>query len=78
MTLWGTSFAVADLYHLVEETLPDRFGGGPHAYQLVEEEEPGGLTHLRLLISPKSEAWKRQWFDRPSWLNSGSSDTTMI
>ncbi len=53
VTLWGTSFAVADLYHLVEETLPDRFGGGPHCYQLVEEEEPGGLTHLRLLISPE-------------------------
>ena len=35
VTLWGTSFAVADLYHL------------------VEEEEPGGLTHLRLLISPE-------------------------
>ena len=53
VTLWGTSFAVADLYHLVEETLPDRFGGGPHAYQLVEEEEPGGLTHLKLFISPE-------------------------
>ncbi len=53
VTLWGTSFAVADLYRLLEETLPGRFGGNPHSYQLVEEEQPGGLTHLRLLISPE-------------------------
>ena len=53
VTLWGTSFAVADLYRLVEETLPARFGGSPRSYQIVEQEEPGGLTHLRLLISPE-------------------------
>ncbi len=53
VTLWGTSFAVTDLYRLVEETLPGRFGGGPDSYQLVEEEEPGGLTHLKLLVSPR-------------------------
>ena len=53
VTLWGTSLAVADLYPLVEEALPARFGGGPHSYQLLEEEEPGGLTHLNLLISPE-------------------------
>ncbi len=53
VTLWGASFAVADLYHLVEKILPDRIGGGPHSYQLVEEEEPGGMTRLRLLISPE-------------------------
>jgi hypothetical protein len=37
----------------LEKTLPDKFGGGPTDYQLIEEEDEKGETSLSLVISPE-------------------------
>jgi hypothetical protein len=48
----GMSYVIDNLFEVLEETLPLRFGGGPGDYQLVEEEGAGGQTLLSLLIHP--------------------------
>ena len=48
----GMTFLDADVVHLLEEMLPARFGGSPTDYQLVEEQDSGGRTRLRLLVHP--------------------------
>jgi len=48
----GMNYFYADLFQLVEETLPSEFGGGPGDYQLVEEEDSNGQTRLSLLVDP--------------------------
>jgi hypothetical protein len=53
VTVWGATFAVAELEGIVEEYLPGRFGGGVGDYQLVEHEDENGTPLLRLLISPE-------------------------
>ncbi len=40
------------LIRIVDELLPERFGGGSTDYQFREEERDG-LTHVRLLVSPR-------------------------
>jgi hypothetical protein len=52
ITAWGTTFAQADLYTVLEEALPRRFGGSLADYQLVEEADDRGLPHLILRASP--------------------------
>lgn len=52
LTTEGTTFLGDDVVRLVEEVLPARFGGRPIDYQLVEEEEPSGLTRISLAVSP--------------------------
>ena len=47
MTVMGT-----DLVRTLEVTLPEKFGGGPTDYQLVEEEDEKGMTSLSLVVSP--------------------------
>ena len=47
MTLLGTN-----LIHVIESELPQRFGGGPADYQLLEEEEAEGRGRLSMRISP--------------------------
>ena len=47
MTIIGT-----DLVRTLEEVLPDKYGGGATDYQLLEEEDSRGQTHLSLIISP--------------------------
>jgi len=37
----------------VEKELPERFGGKSTDYQLIEEEDAKGFTHLHLLVSPR-------------------------
>jgi hypothetical protein len=49
----GVTFLGADLYHLLESTLPARFGGGMLDYQLVEEHDANDLARYSLLISPE-------------------------
>jgi hypothetical protein len=49
----GRLFFGSDLYVLVEETLPQRFGGEPTDYQLVEEEDREGFTRLTLLVDSR-------------------------
>jgi hypothetical protein len=48
----GITLVASDIAHIIEEVLPQKFGGSPQDYQLVEEEERDGSTHLNLLVSP--------------------------
>ena len=48
----GMNYFYSDLFDLLEKTLPSEFGGGPGDYQLVEDEDNGGQTHLTLVIHP--------------------------
>src|SRR5262249_42505147 len=52
ITVWGVTFAVVDLEDIIEETLPARFGGAVGDYQLIEQQDDGGVPLLRLLVSP--------------------------
>lgn len=47
MTIMGSDFV-----RILEEVLPQKYGGAATDYQLVEEDS-GGQTHLSLIISPK-------------------------
>jgi hypothetical protein len=52
----GVSLIGNDLIRILEEVLPQRFGGTPLDYQIVEEEEDEGeesLTKVSLLIDPR-------------------------
>ncbi|MFC2067869.1 hypothetical protein ACFLTP_02500 [Chloroflexota bacterium] len=51
MTIIGT-----DIVHILEEVLPRTYGGAATDYQILEEEDNTGETHLSLIISPKVEA----------------------
>jgi phenylacetate-coenzyme A ligase PaaK-like adenylate-forming protein len=53
LTAEGTTILAGDLYPLLEQVLPRRFGGGAGDYQLVEEQNGAGLTRYGLLVSPK-------------------------
>jgi hypothetical protein len=48
----GMNYFGADLFELLENTLPAEFGGGPGDYQLVEEEDGNGQTRLTLVVHP--------------------------
>jgi hypothetical protein len=52
LTSAGMHFMGADLIDILEVALPQRFGGGPTDYQFVEDEQ-GGETILKLVISPE-------------------------
>ena len=43
---------VADLFHLIEEVIPARFGGSLADYQFVEQQDPRGLPRYTLLVNP--------------------------
>jgi hypothetical protein len=47
MTIVGTDFI-----RILEEVLPNKYGGVATDYQLLEEEDSQGQTHLSLIISP--------------------------
>lgn len=49
----GRLFFGSELYALLEEILPRRFGGEPTDYQLVEEEDHKGFTRLTVLAHPR-------------------------
>jgi hypothetical protein len=53
LTAAGMTFLDSDLVRVLEEALPDRFGGGPADYQLVENEDADGRSTLRLLVHPR-------------------------
>jgi hypothetical protein len=53
VTVFGATFAVADLYRILEESLPARFGGTLRDYQILEDEDERGVSRLRLLVSPE-------------------------
>jgi hypothetical protein len=47
----GVTFVGADLERLLDEILPQRFGGNPGTYQLVEE-EVDGRPKISIVVSP--------------------------
>ncbi len=49
----GTTLVGSDLERVLEEDLPNRFGGSPLDYQLLEEEDEKMLTRLSLIIHPR-------------------------
>jgi hypothetical protein len=49
----GMTFIGADLFGLMEEALPRRFGGSAMDYQLVEQQDGQGWPRYRLLVSPE-------------------------
>lgn len=51
LTSEGNTFLGSDLITLLEQVLPQRFGGDPGDYQLVEE-EADGLPLLTLVVDP--------------------------
>ena len=51
LTSEGMSFLGSELIPLVDTVLPERFGGGPTDYQLVEEDE-GALPRVSVVVSP--------------------------
>ena len=52
----GMNYFYGDLFQFLEEAIPSEFGGGPGDYQLVEEEDVDGQTHLTLLVHPDVES----------------------
>lgn len=48
----GVTFVDTDFVHIIEEVLPEKFGGQSTDYQLIEEEDGNGITRLNLLVSP--------------------------
>jgi hypothetical protein len=52
LTAGGMTFLDVDAIRVLEEDLPRRFGGGPAHYQLVEEEDAAGRSHLILRVHP--------------------------
>jgi hypothetical protein len=49
----GVTVPGSEMIRILEEVLPARFGGTPLDYQFMEEEDPGGLTRLSLIVSPR-------------------------
>jgi hypothetical protein len=49
----GVTFVDTDFVRIIEKELPDSFGGQSTDYQLIEEEDSKGFTHLHLLVSPR-------------------------
>jgi hypothetical protein len=48
----GMNFLDTDVVRVLEEVLPQRFGGAPTDYQLLEKEDADGVPRLHLLIRP--------------------------
>ncbi len=53
LTSEGLAYSRDQLFDVLETRLPERFGGGPGDYQLVEEEIEGGKTYLTLCVAPE-------------------------
>ena len=49
----GMTFIGTDLVRTIEEVLPAKFGGASTDYQMVEEEDEQGHTHMSLIVSPE-------------------------
>ena len=64
LTTEGNNFLGSDLYTLVDEVLPARFGGAPTDYQLVEE-EVGGFRESASSSGPGSETSPTPTCSRP-------------
>lgn len=53
LTVGGLCLLDADIIRVLDEILPQKFGGGPTHYQLVEENADDGSCRLRLRVDPE-------------------------
>jgi hypothetical protein len=51
----GITLIGNDVEHILEHTLPARFGGSALDYQILEEEDEQGFTRAYLIIHPRVE-----------------------
>jgi hypothetical protein len=49
----GVTLVGGEIIEIMERVLPERFGGSPLDYQLMEEEDEQGFTRLTLIVSPR-------------------------
>ena len=49
----GVTLIGDEMIHILETTLPARFGGTPFDYQLMEDEDTQGFTRLYVIVSPR-------------------------
>jgi hypothetical protein len=73
LTAGGMTFLDTDVLRVLEELLPQRFGGGPADYQLVEDEEADGRPVVRLLVHPRVGPFDRDAVGR-AFLDAVSGD----
>lgn len=52
LTGGGMTIIGSDFVRILEDVLPSKYGGVATDYQLIEEEDSQGQTHLSLIISP--------------------------
>jgi len=52
LTAEGVTFLGGELIGLLEDVLPERFGGKAGDYQLAEDEEDDGVSRLNVIVSP--------------------------
>jgi hypothetical protein len=52
LTSEGVNFLGGELYDILEQVMPARFGGNPTDYQLVEQEDEHGIPKVNIIISP--------------------------
>jgi hypothetical protein len=52
LTTEGVTMMGSEMLHVIETVLPSQFGGSALDYQLIEEEDEQGFTHLSLAIAP--------------------------
>lgn len=53
LTTGGVTLVGSDMERILEKVLPERFGGTPFDYQLVEAEEASGVARVLLVVSPR-------------------------
>jgi hypothetical protein len=53
LTAAGMTFLDSDVIRILEEVLPQRFGGIATDYQLIEDQDPLGRPHIRLVVHPR-------------------------
>ena len=53
LTSAGMTFVGTDMVRIIEEVLPSKFGGSSTDYQMVEEEDERGKTHMSVIVNPK-------------------------
>lgn len=52
LTAEGITLIGSEMEHVLEQVLPERFGGSALDYQLVEEEDDQGFTRIAVRVSP--------------------------
>ncbi|MFW6198367.1 MAG: hypothetical protein ACOC5E_00940 [Acidobacteriota bacterium] len=56
----GVTLVGSEMVHILEEVLPERFGGTPQDFQLLEEEDENGFARLTLLAHPDLDIPREQ------------------